>query len=924
MSLSARSTLTLLSWGILPTAVLADRVWAVTAPEDVSIVVSQTPTVSPNSQYASYALPPQYQHTGIPSTITWSSLAPGQTAPLPAKDLSTPEDLPSHPPDDLTFSRLLALAEEQQIGEWKGERLQMKTVLSDTPPPPLLAQATPSSDVVPSSTPGVTTDPPPSSPSSDYMEELLRQVRQKALNKSIPTSPAPPTQATGSPPPASNPIPPIEFTKPGIPSYPSAQTPPQPGEANLIQPADAPVILTPSLEQNQPSSLSTEPTFTAPAISDLPTAALNTPAITDQLLQPQPFLGQLRASDITPPLQRDALVPFPEVQPIASNPAPPPTLRQANLSPLQRPMTRLFGFETAEALQQNELMLSVGGSSFSNPADFRSSRGAENRSNDVRFVVDYGLTDQLQITAGVENKDDTFFRNVVRDGQDLYFDDQGFSAQVKWQIHKGEKLSFALVGGAKIPNANLVTTTFSAERGFSSPARKVYLRTNNLSQSNELLATDDSIHFSLAAPISYQLTSKARLHLNPQISVFPDSLPASILSGDPDPFLEADIGFDGERLDYYGTVAGLGLGFDYDFAKFLQFSADYTPILTGQNSADASASGSLFIGRPVWNAGVRFSPNSRLGVNLYLTNRYGPIAASPSNLLAQPAGDTAVGLDFVYLPDLLGKYSIVKRQTYPNGSAFLSQLNSFPSTTLPLDGIIYELDGGPNRFNQTIRYGLLDDLELVLHQSFLERSEDPSFEFERDLLGRLAVIPDRGKPGLSASITAGLLTFRDTSGSPDSVPTGYALYGDVPLRLQPRHSNVTFSMTPKLVIPAQYIGIDDILGVTLGTTWKLGETTELMGQYTPIISGQNQLIDSEIPGQSLAIDSSVSLYTIGVRQLVPSGNSLYAVDLYVGNSAGQHGFGGITGLPNGENQVGLRFSILNGVPASQADSPKQP
>jgi hypothetical protein len=117
-----------------------------------------------------------------------------------------------------------------------------------------------------------------------------------------------------------------------------------------------------------------------------------------------------------------------------------------------------------------------------------------------------------------------------------------------------------------------------------------------------------------------------------------------------------------------------------------------------------------------------------------------------------------------------------------------------------------------------------------------------------------------------------------------------------------------------VAIPVQALGVSPIFGISLGTTWNLAPNTQLLAQVTPILTGENELQNTPVPGQLISVQDRSLLYSVGVRQLFPRGNSLYAVDLYFGNSVADYGYQGLAALPEGGTQVGLRFSILNGVP----------
>lgn len=576
-------------------------------------------------------------------------------------------------------------------------------------------------------------------------------------------------------------------------------------------------------------------------------------------------------------------------------------------SPLERPLTQLFGFETATPLEAKDLVLFTGGTSFNNPDDFR---GDDNRGNDLRFGAAYGITDDLEVNVGVFGKDDTIFSNLVRDNSNLQLIYGGAPVQFKWRFYDQERLSSALVVGAEFPLQTVPESTVSRRLGGINPRQILFgERGTRLLEDNTLKAVDHTPYFSVALPLSYQLSSKARLHLNPQVSIFPESIEVTAIQGDRAVLEAANIGLEGNRLDYYGAVAGIGFGVDYSLTQRLYFAADVTPVVAGQNSVGSGGENSLFVTRPVWNIGLRYAPNSRLGVNLYATNRFGPIAAAPSNLLAQPDGNWGVGVDFIYLPDVAGSYDIDIRDTYPTASAFLSLPNSFPSATLPINSILYQLSAGSSgRVAPTVRVGLLDDLELAAGFNLGSTEE---LEYEGFFLGRLALIRDRGQEGLAAALGFGATLFESSINS-----TEFGLYAELPLQYRLSAANSVFHVVPKVAIPVAALGVDPIFGISLGTTWNIARNTQLLAQVTPMITGDNQLQDAPVPGQLIPLQGRNLLYSAGVRQLFPNGNSLYALDLYVGNSVADYGLQGISALPDGGVQVGLRFSILNGVPGT--------
>jgi hypothetical protein len=584
---------------------------------------------------------------------------------------------------------------------------------------------------------------------------------------------------------------------------------------------------------------------------------------------------------------------------------------QKKLTAFERPLFRLFGFETANTLKHSEFIFQISGTTYNNPFDFRlveSPGSVENRSNDSNIGFTYGISDDIQISYQQAGKDDTAFANLVRPNSSLQFYNGISAGQIKWKYYDNESLKAALVVGVEFSSP---TPTLFNRGGrvinFSTPGPR---QVSDGATGSQFTAVDSSAYFSLALPITYQATSQLSFSLNPQVSFFPSSLPASTIAGSTSSLVANNVGFDGSNLqNYYGTVVGLGLGVNYILTPRLQIAADITPILSGRNSAGVT-DGSLFIQRLVWNAGLQFAPNSRTALSFYATNRFGPSSSSASNLLVQPNGDVGYGIQFSYLPDFAGLYKIERREIYSPPSTFLSYLNGLPSSTLPVYSTLYQLSFGTNgRVNPSVRFGLLDDLELAVSFS---SNNTKSLPLELSAIARLALIQDKGENYTFAS-TLGL-GITNLYVSDANLVT---LYFDIPTSYR-LNSALTLTATPKFIVPAQFAGQSNILGLTLGGIYNITDTTQIMGEYTPIFSGSNQLTNVDrfsLDKNASPYSGKTGIFNIGVRQLFPSGNSLYAVDLYFTNSSSDYGLQGISAIANGGKQVGIRFTVLNGVPA---------
>ncbi len=639
------------------------------------------------------------------------------------------------------------------------------------------------------------------------------------------------------------------------------------------------------------------------------------PTIFDSLILPQPKLREPigRRQDLRPKLVPVASTPAskvigqsapPAIDPPADTSAPertsPPefAIPPSQKSPLRDSPFRLFGWDTAKPIGQGNLLLQFGGTSFNNPNDFRGGTGGQiNRSNDAALDLVYGLSKDVQIGVSLAGKDDTIFANLIRPNSQLQIINNSIPIQAKWRFYNQSNLQGAVVAGAEFP-APFAALFFRPQRSieYSQPAA-------GGAGVDRILAPNNSVVWGLGLPISYQATDQLSLHFNPRLSIFPSKLAISELQGDSNALRNAGIGFDGQGLNYYGTVAGVGVGASYSLTPNLQLSADFTQIVAGRNTIEQSNNGSLLGARPVWNAGLQYAPNNRTALGLYVTNRFSPTTASPTNLLAQPGGDYGVGLNVTYLPDFAGALGGESRTNYPDKSAFWNSPTGFPSTTLPGSSVLYQVGVASQRqVSPSVRFGLADDFEVAVTHSNSNRREMP---IETGVFARWGIFPDRGQAGLNGALGLGLVRVDGAD-----LQLGYSLYGETPFSYRLPGDKLTLHATPKLVIPAQFQGVPRVLALSVGATWQASDNTQIFGGISPSLIGANQLV----AGNTLAVSGSTPVYNIGVRQLFPSGNSTYGIELYYTNGAGSTGYQSVAALPNGDSQVGVRFSLLNGTP----------
>jgi hypothetical protein len=608
-------------------------------------------------------------------------------------------------------------------------------------------------------------------------------------------------------------------------------------------------------------------------------------------------IAQAQSVNPTPP----PVAPQPPTAP-SEIPAPPPVAlpspAMSQYNPLQDTGYGLFGSQTATPIGRDRLLIEFGGSSFNNPNDFRDVlRGTPNRSNDAHLDVVYGISKDLQLSVALSGKDDTIFANLVRTPSQLQIINNVIPIEAKWRFLDRDRLQVAAVAGVEVANP------FSA-LFFRANKSVAYSQTPAAGTVRDsILAEDPSVVFGLGFPASYQATDKLRLHVNPRVSFFPSQLAVTSTTGNPTAIRNAGIGFDGRNLNYYGTVVGVGLGASYLLSPNFQIAADVTPIISGRNAIDSANGNSFLTSKVVWNAGLQYTPNNRTALNLYATNRYSATSASPSNLLVQPGGDWAAGFSVSYLQGNICDRVDEKRSSYPNPGAFFASAGGYPSTTLPGGSILYQVGvGGRGQVNPTIRYGLMDDVEFVISHNNTNRREMP---IETSVMGRWGLFPDQGQSGFSGALGLGLVRIDGPN-----LQLGYSLYAETPISYRLPGGKLSLHATPKLLIPAEFQGVPRSLGMAVGANYQVANNTQLFGSIGANVLGANQLV----AGKTLAFAGNTPVYNVGVRQLFPSGNSTYGVELYYGNGAGSTGYQAMSALPGGDSQFGIRLSLLNGTP----------
>ncbi len=374
-----------------------------------------------------------------------------------------------------------------------------------------------------------------------------------------------------------------------------------------------------------------------------------------------------------------------------------------------------------------------------------------------------------------------------------------------------------------------------------------------------------SIIPSLELPMTWVQGTQSSLTLNPKLA---------FLSGGNGGFVAANPRAEGS----FGPIGAIGLGGTFKLSERLQFSANITPILFGNNGI-APASGEP-VSTTVYNAGLRYLVNPRLGVDLFASNSYGGTGLGA--IMARP-DDLGLGMGVSYVPDRLLTAELPANQRLDKSfdlSVAQEQqrrftrggLDLFDGGTLPEGESYTQIKGGSGGLTVAFRTGLLDDLEAGYFLNFSSSNVDES---EGGLSTKIRFVNQSQTDPVTMS---GVFTIGRTSsrflnflnGDPNSVnttvdplggatgdrgpfePNLFGLFAPRPgetlilsLSAPIQHQGKEFSwwFTPKLAY-IQQAPNSTLAGITLGGSIKLSANLELLGEVTPVLSAPNVLLNN--------------------------------------------------------------------------------
>lgn len=459
---------------------------------------------------------------------------------------------------------------------------------------------------------------------------------------------------------------------------------------------------------------------------------------------------------------------------------------EANLSPLQKPPTRLVNLETANQLPKGSVQFEAG-THQANPGDNRQGNtGFQN----YYSSLDWGVTDKLQVGFAAQFFDDPTKDQINGTFPNLRF--VSFAPSLKYQVFKNERLKVAVSGTAEL-------LELSSDPG-------LFNNTNKKS----------SDYFGIGkveVPITYNADDDIQLHLTPGVAFYPETV---------------------KGADFYGTFLNLGAGISWQTSEKLNLFANANlPLGPGGNTL--SSDDNSIYRKLVWAAGTRYAINPRAGVEVYGTNAFG--ATPTTSLLAFiPDGNEVIfGAKVKYIFDFGQNYasSFGNKLSIPltnrDKQLLLDGLTLSSSTTLPPDQIRLTsgmTSGGNAKLN--LYYGLANNLQLEIpieqfgNDDNLPRGETFGNSIKFGAGAKLRFLNQAQGDAFSLSVK--VKGVRDSER-----PRVGTLFAEVPIVYQNSNKTALF-FNPK----AAFYRKEERFGLGLGINQVLTDKLQLIGELTPV------------------------------------------------------------------------------------------
>lgn len=514
--------------------------------------------------------------------------------------------------------------------------------------------------------------------------------------------------------------------------------------------------------------------------------------------------------------------------------------RQKSQTPLQVAPSQLFNLETANQQPAGTVSISTGVRFF-----FTDQVGLGAGLQVYNAAINGGVTDRLQLGLTGTLFDDTLGRLVNGRLVDLQF--LSIAPNFKYQLIKDDNLSLGLSGSLEL--LQILTTP-----GLLNPTSETI--------------TGDHIAGTLQVPLSYAFNPQLQLHFTPGVAFYPEAI---------------------NNTPFFGTILNLGAGLNWQPLEQVNLFADLNLPLSGGNTI--SSQDSSILRRLVWSAGLRYLVNPNVGLDLYATNAFGTTPATRFLAFVPDGDQTAIGVNLNYTPDFGQGYASSFRkgpavQLGQRDAALLLDGLSLTTADTLLPGMLRLRGGLGAGDGLNIAYGLTNDFQVELIGEQLREGKD----LNSDTYG----------PGFKLGPAIKLRFLDQVQGDPFSlglkVALGLDLFSTDRIGLFSAELPFLYRLSPQVALSfnpkAASVNGRSLAGTGLGINYALSKDLQLIGEFTPLFTGQT------------------SVWSAGARYF--NADLGLGVDVYGSNAIGQYTLGGLVAQSNGGTSVGFNLHWLFG------------
>lgn len=453
-----------------------------------------------------------------------------------------------------------------------------------------------------------------------------------------------------------------------------------------------------------------------------------------------------------------------------------------DMSPLEMASYNVPGIGTANTMPEGTLSGHVGQLS-------ASSGNAGGTGKQLYFYgFDYAFTDRLTFGASLNRHADP----AVIDGTEGKLRIQNGEGHVKYRFF--DNGTFQISGRAAVGAIQFASLYYGSDQG------------------NDDVHPIGAIH----VPVTVELTNRLQFHVTPGVAVFPDEI-----NGKP----------------FYGVVPSVGVGATFEVGRRLSFYGS-VEVPFGENGNTIASDGTLE-NTPVWTVGGRYLVTPNAALDVYLTNGFGTSPTSDVATFVPDGDEPVVGVQLTYTPG----WGMNDRSSYRPSRpltrrerhlTFRGLTLSSADTLEPGIALMTLAKGTNDHYSYGGVFSPDQDLEVGYYVERL--SDDGSRDRSRTVgkrdeerylaVGKLRFLDQNNGDAISLSgqIQAGREFVSRFGVFYASVPMSYKFPNGVALTAEPK---------------AAFYGDEDLAGIGLGVNYPLWKGLDLIGEVTPMISGDD-------------------------------------------------------------------------------------